>query len=108
MNYFELILPQFDNNGVELTARHGLMHSYILTNAGGFTLVGGKHLGYWVDIKTQTTYRDTVAILKIATTPEIFAGIVREAFRLFPDQAALFYANTGHAVIDNRPETLAA
>ena len=108
MKYFEIILPLADNKGRLVPQRHKLFQDYALTNAGGLTIVGGEHAGLWSDERTGRIYRDALAIYRVATTDEIFAQIVAEAFRLFSDQEAIFHAEIGTATIASRPPAIAA
>ncbi len=108
MKYFELVLPLADNKGRLIPQHHKILQDYILTNAGGLTILAGGSTGLWVDERKATVYRDSLAIYRVATTDEIFAQIVAEAFRLFSDQETIFHAEIGNATIAGRPAAIAA
>jgi hypothetical protein len=97
-------LPIASNSGASYSDALRQFEDYALCKAGGFTRAGTLDEGAWRDPADGTVYREWVQAYEIACPLPAWADIVACAFRLFPDQLAIFTARIGEAVILDRPE----
>lgn len=98
---FEIALPLNTNDGENYNAAHKAWTVQAAKVAGGFTQ-RPPGLGMWQD--KGTLYVDDMIPYRLACSAEQFAALVDEAFRLFPDQLAIFTARIGDADIISRDD----
>ena len=101
MKHFEILLPVVSNDKKPYIAALATWERAALKIAGGFTELPLAS-GVWRDEATGETYRDAVQPYRVACSREQWAQLVMEAFRLFPDQLAIFYCELGEATIETR------
>lgn len=94
---WEIALPVNANNGHPYTSAHEKFRIGALEIAGGYTMRPYGN-GMWRDA-AGTVYADVMAPYRIACELPEFARIVEYAFRLFPDQLAIYTEHAGRAVI---------
>lgn len=99
MQLWEITLPARDNGGTPLHMAHKNFRRFLLETFGGYT-EGETARGAWRDPDTGKVYSESVIPYRIACEAE---PSLDEAFRLFPDQLAIFKAKIGDAEIVNRP-----
>lgn len=102
MKLYEIQLPARDNSNESTYSALRRFENALLDIAGGYTDCG-KAGGLWAD--GPKIYRDTVILYHVACEPEQFNRILTAAFKLFPDQLAIFTAVIGEATIHSRPQT---
>jgi hypothetical protein len=100
MKLFEITLPTTDNAGASLQTAHMLWQAHVMRIAGGYTEYPMSR-GVWHDGPGKI-YIDQVVPYRVACTLDQWQEIVREAFKAFPDQLAIFHAHVGTAVIEER------
>lgn len=105
MHLYRFTLPTHTNAGLSYElARKGFSRE-ALTVAGGFT---EQPIAQGVWEGDARTYRETVVSYDVATNEEGSAKLLAAAFRLFPDQEALFVADLGPCAIHSRPAAASA
>jgi hypothetical protein len=104
MKLYEIALPLYHNsNTADYHNAHNLFSDRVIGAVGGLTKLPVAE-GSWVD--EGTLYREPMQCYRIATDdPEIWDGIVALAFRLFPDQIAIYWSSIGDATITYRNVT---
>ncbi len=102
MKLYEIQLPERDNSDISTYHRCDQWEAHCLQIVGGFSKAG-KVVGFWND-KKKGLFIDDMISYRIACQPEQFAALVDCAFRLFPDQLAIFTAEIGTAEIVTRED----
>lgn len=105
MKLYQITLPMFDNAGLNTNVARVQWEKAALQAAGGFTRLPAAE-GAWLGPDGKT-YTDRSRAYHIACEEWAFAGLLAEAFRLFPDQLAIFTAEIGMAIIHERPKAAA-
>jgi hypothetical protein len=101
MKLYLFALPLFTNGGGDYDEAHELWRRKALDLAGGFTELPDAH-GFWMD--GNKLYNDRIRHYHVACEPEVYAALLGEAFKLFPDQVSIFTAELGTAEIITRQE----
>ena len=103
MQLFEIALPDVDAHAEDYGYERFAWKEEALEFAGGYTVLG-KGRGAWRDPKTDIVWAETMHWYQVACDVNTMSDLVAHAFRLFPDQKAIFYAEIGWATIRNRRE----
>lgn len=101
MKLFEIALPVFENNGRSYEASLLAWEELALERAGGFTR-RPDGVGQWGDCDRGRIYEDVMRPYHVACSAETMAALLADAFKLFPDQVAIFVAEIGTATIHYR------
>ena len=100
MNLYEIALPIRDNSGRETTKARLNWEAEALLIAGGYSQFAPT-TGFWKD-DTGKVHRDVCLRYQIACDSVMWRTLVKHAFRLFPDQLAIYHARIGEATIEER------
>ena len=107
-NLYEIALPTKANDGSDYASALIAWEAKALQRAGGFTRRPDGE-GAWADQAEASgpikVYRDTMRPFRVACEQAIMDDLLRDAFKLFPDQLAIFVATIGTAEIVYRPGT---
>ena len=95
-----IYLPSYDNKGNNTAAAREAWEAEVFATVGGYTQ-GGARKGCWRDDK-GVVYNESVIPYYVACSPNAWAVLVAAAFKLFPDQLAIYHAITGDATIAER------
>jgi len=98
---WEIALPARTNEGADYSAAHRTFNTITLQIVGGATQ-RPTGIGVWKD--AGKVYMDEMVPYRVACSEEQFAALVDHAFRLFPDQVAIFTSRIGEAEIITRQE----
>lgn len=101
MKAFLIALPVFDNAGRSYDKAHAAFQKCALETAGGYTRRPHGE-GAWRDPADGRVYVDSMVPYVVACTRPRFNLLKREAFRLFPDQVALYWQELGEVHIERR------
>jgi hypothetical protein len=105
MNLYQIVLPLKDNSGHDVTPAHRAFQNAVLSVVPGLTKMPQAY-GLWDDRGER--YIDRVVPYQIACSSNQWRIIVGHAFRLFPDQLAIFHAQLGTAEIEYREKKTVA
>lgn len=97
---YEIALPVTDNSGMGYAGALLAWEALALERAGGFTSFPEAR-GCWRGDDGRV-YTDTMRPYRVLCSPAAMRALVFDAFRLFPDQVAIFVATIGTAEIINR------
>lgn len=93
MQYYELPLPLFANNGEGYQKAHGYFAAALLKRAGGYT--AHDAWGIW-EAPDGKVFEDMNRVYRFAVSDTPLArAILSDAGQWFPDQSALFLARIG-------------
>ncbi len=106
MNLYEFALPTKANNGDDYSDALKAWEDIALNRCNGFTRMPDVD-GFWRDGDDGKVYADRMRGYRIACKPAQMRAMRDDAFRLFPDQVALFVATIGTADIVSRPRPAA-
>lgn len=98
---WEIALPLAMNDGAPYDQAIAKWEAQALQIAGGYTQ-RPDGIGTWCH--EMRVYTDLMRPYRVACSEEAFGALVDAAFRLFPDQLALFTARIGDATIVNRDQ----
>lgn len=109
MNLYQFLIPTHDNAGNSHEKPRAAFEKAMLEVAGGFTELP-QCRGQWKDDHGKV-HKDDVIPYNVAIptsregtlASERIEGLVREAFKLFSDQHAIYCACIGEANIHDRP-----
>ncbi len=94
---FEIAVPVRDNNDKPIPKGKNLaFETFLLSSVGGYTRMPATE-GAWSDGKR--VYYDEMRAYRIACDPDTMRQIVKLAFAVYSDQAAIFVAEIGRAWI---------
>jgi len=102
MQLHTIKLPIATNDGASYGEALAGFENDALVLAGGYTSLPLQQ-GAWRDPKSGTVYKEWVQPYEVACDADTWADLVNCAFRLFPDQLAIFTADLGTADILERP-----
>lgn len=105
MHLFRFTLPTHTNAGLSYELARKAFSREALKVAGGFT---EQPIAQGVWEGDSRTYRETVVCYDVATDTGGSQALLEAAFRLFPDQEAIFVADLGSCAIHARPPAAAA
>ncbi len=91
MQLFEIALPDVDAQAEDYGYEIFSWKEKALELAGVYTVLG-KRRGAWRDPKTDIGWSETMHWYQVACDVNTMSDLVVEAFRLFPDQKAIFHA----------------
>lgn len=100
---FLFLAPVHRNDGGSYEGARIAFEMHCVKTLGGIT-EGPQVKGQWYSEKSGRVMRDINIPYYISCEPAQIAGIMCEAFKLFPDQEALFVTDTGPAYILDRLE----
>lgn len=100
MKLYQFNIPTATNRGASYEKQRKLWERKALELAGGYT-ERGFHVGVW---QGSRLFRETIAVYEVACEKPTAQALLDEAFSLFTDQEAIFYAELGTARIAERPE----
>lgn len=96
---WEIALPLADNDGRPTDQSLARWEAQALQIAGGYTQ-RPNGMGTWVH--NMCVYTDIMRPYRVACSEQHFAALVDAAFRLFPDQLAIYTSRIGDAEIISR------
>ena len=100
MKLYEIAIPLFDNAGLNTNTARRAFEKSVLASVGGYTRLPAAE-GAWLDASGKL-YTDRTQSYRLACDDWQFPAVLAEAFRLFPDQLAIFTAEIGTATIHER------
>lgn len=103
LKIFEIALPAKMPDGRPCEGKHFAFQSLALQEAGGYTIRPDGE-GAWYNPSDGVTYYDTMRPYQIATEEGVMARLIEAAFRIWPDEKAIFVSEVGTAHIMVRPE----
>lgn len=104
MKLFEIAVPTKANDGASYDVALSMWEDVVLKTAGGFTRMPDVD-GYWRDPSNGKLYKDRMRGYRVALGGYHERDtLVREAFKIFPDQVAIFVSEIGSATIVNRED----
>ena len=95
MQLYQFNLPDATNAGVSYAGERLVWENEALKLAGGFTSLGEQQ-GAWLDPDGRPQW-ERMHVYQVAASEEAAAALEDKAFRLFPDQQAIFIATIGTA-----------
>lgn len=98
---FEIALPVKANDGADYAEALAAWEERALAVAGGFTRLPDAD-GAWRDPSDGKVYRDRMRGYRVMCNRREFTSLTYDAFRLFPDQVAIFTATIGSATVYDR------
>ena len=96
---WEFQLPEATNAGDPYVLSLHEWEDTALGHAGGYTRLPAGD-GFWRD--GQVTYQDRMVLYRVLCDRDTMQTLLDAAFRLFPDQTAIFVADIGTATIHYR------
>jgi len=99
-NLYQINLPIVDNKSRSAIATHIEWRAQVLFAIGGYTRLSDV-TGIWIN-DAGKRFSDISASYQIACDAETWRELIALAFKLFPDQEAIFHARIGTATIEER------
>jgi hypothetical protein len=102
---YEMLIPEYANNGHAYTREHEAWEAKLLDIAGGYTRCSQSY-GSWRDPEDGKVYRDETRPYRVSCNPAQRRLICYEAARLFSDQKAFYWSEIGEAWVISRAEIM--